>query len=681
MKRIIVIIGLVLFFYIQPEYFRFLLADEKKPNLLFIMCDQYRQDVMGAYGNKIIKTPNLDKLAEEGIRFNYFYISSYPCSPSRAVFLTGLYPQSNGVIWNNFVLKPGVSTLGSILKEFGYETVWIGKWHLSGPEKVIFDEKGKIIGVEKAKANEITDPLKVGFDIYVAGNKDYIDYLHKVGFTNINYKYPQKDGHSLIPEEHFITTYYVNQAIEYLNNWKKYKSNKPFALCVSIEGPHRPVNPPQPWDKMYPLESIKLPDNFFDPMKNKPKLHVDFVFRMLGKKIDEAEREKLKKAIVYENEFWDLFDRPEWTEKEFKEWISHYYGYVSSIDKQIGRLLDTLDSLGLKNNTIVVFTSDHGDYVGSHGMIDKSIAAYEELMKIPFIIRYPGVIKGGSKSDALISNVDFLPTILDLMGIQKPEGLEGKSFIKVILGETDKHRDAVFTTINAMKGRGNKLRMIRTNKWKYVLNWEPRDIDELYDLEKDPGELNNLIFEPKYKPIIEELRMKLFKWMEETKDPYLEEAKKASEIEIIKIDKINFSFDKKEERNCWTPYLGLTELKVENGKLVGKIITPGYMICEFSDYIKGDDYPVISIRMKTTAGKNAKIYWITKDSPKWDEKKSISFPINSNGEFHNYNIELWKNENWRGKEIKAIRLNPIWDKETNGQIEIDWIKKVDKNSN
>lgn len=664
-------------FYLQPQNCRFLLAAEKRPNLLFIMCDQYRQDAMGAYGNTIIKTPNLDRLAKEGMRFNYFYVAGFPCSPSRAVFLTGLYPHTNGMITNDLILNPQLPTMGTVLKDAGYDNMWIGKWHLAASDRLILDEKGKPIKKEKDSPQNYTNPSKVGFDNYVAGGQDYKEYLEKSGFGEIikgkrigGDSTIMQDGHSLIPEEHFITTYYANNAVEFLK--EKAKTQQPFCLCVSINGPHRPVDPPEPWDKMYPLDQIKLPANFYDDMKNKPRIQKDFAWRMLGKKLDENERKRVKNRIAYENEMWDLFDRPEWTEKEFKEWISHYYGFISSIDKQIGRILDTLDSLGLKNNTVVVFTSDHGDLTGSHGMIDKNMAMHEELMKVPFIIRYPPAIKPGSASNALISNVDFLPTILDLMRLHRPDGLQGKSFLGILGSKTDKHRDAVFTTFPAL---GIQARMIRTENWKYSLNWKPRDIDELYDEKNDPGELRNLIYEPKYKSKIEELKKQIFKWMEETKDPWLEDAKEAAKTEYFKANKIDFEFNEAKEAVCWTVYGGLRELKVQDGKLLGEITTPGYMICELAAPVKGDDYPALSARMKATAGTVAQLYWITTDSPSWDEKKSIIFPIKGDGEFHAYLIETGKNDNWAGKQVTGIRLNPVRDKNINAKIEIDWIRQ------
>jgi len=470
---------------------------KERPNLLWIMTDQQRRDSIGAYGNPAIKTPNLDRLAEGGVRFNQCYIATSPCSPSRASLLTGLYAHTHGVVVNNIVLPEDVPSLGNTLKAAGYRAAWVGKWHL-GP----------------------TDSPKHGFtDKWVDHARSYRDYLERVGLLQA---FPERRGGSAwprgvrygrspVPEEHFLETFLAREAISFLEE----SGSQPFCLAVSFRAPHPPVTPPEPWYSMYPRDKVPLPANFHDDMENKPLWQRQ---RRTGR-MDSGRRGARK---------WEGTTFPksrvlaEWTEEEWREIIALYYGFVSYVDNWTGKVLEALDRQGLTDNTIVLYTTDHGDMMGSHGLITKSYI-YDEDMRVPLVMRYPPLIKPGTATDALVSNVDVFPTLLEMMGVKVPRGVQGRSFLPVLEGEAQPHRDAAFMEV-ASRG----IKAVRTGRWKYTVNWRPRDLDELYDMENDPLELRNLATDPEHADACERLRKRILDWMRETRDPELEQFMEAT---------------------------------------------------------------------------------------------------------------------------------------------------------
>jgi len=460
------------------------------------MTDQQRRDSIGAYGNPFVKTPNLDRLAEGGVRFNRCYIATSPCSPSRASLLTGLYAHTHGIVVNGIVLPESVPSLGNTLKAAGYRTAWVGKWHL-GP----------------------TDSPKHGFtDKWVNHGKDYRDYLERVGLQTFTEGARGKVlprgvryGHSDIPEEHCLETFLAREAVAFLEE----AGSQPFCLALSFRAPHTPVAPPEPWDKMYSRERVSLPVNLHEDMRNKP---------LRQRRLRTGRQDSSSHAARR----WEGVTFPksrvlaEWTEEEWREIIALYCGLISYVDKWTGRVLDTLDSLGLAENTIVLFTTDHGDMMGNHGLIHKDGYTYDETMRVPLIIRYPPLIRPGTATDALVSNVDILPTLLEMMGVKVSHGVQGRSFLPVLEGEAQSHRDATFMEI----ARG--IKAVRTERWKYTANWRPRDLDELYDMKDDPLELQNLATDPENAKVCNELRKRILSWMGETKDPELGEFREAT---------------------------------------------------------------------------------------------------------------------------------------------------------
>jgi len=482
-----------------------------RPNILYVMTDQQPKSTIGAYGNPLVRTPNLDRLAALGIKFQDYYIAGFPCCPSRASMLTGRYVHSHGVVQNEVPLDPAIPALGDVFKAAGYRTGYIGKWHLSGQMyRGVSRQKGKAADsflrrvaddqqwrFERAPGATGEDEPAHGFtDRWVGGWEHYRNYLRRVGLGEFVDKHPRVGNHndapsgpdsthaySLLPAEHHVESFLTGEAVRFLEEQKG--RPEPFCLVLSLYGPHLPVAPPQPWDSMFPADKVPLPKNFRDDLIAKP------------------ERQHNTRTYVL----------PRWTEGQFKDYVGRYWGYCAFIDNLLGSVFQKLEESDLTENTIVVFTSDHGDMIGSHGSIWKLTGCgYEELYNVPFIISWPSRWKGGRTVDELASSVDVFPTLLELAGVAPPAGVQGKSFAGLLDGKTRKHRDTIYSD-----SMGRSF-ILRSGQWKYCAHWSPRDVEELYDLKADPGELENLATKRARK--LKQMRGKLFAWLEETGHPY-----------------------------------------------------------------------------------------------------------------------------------------------------------------
>jgi arylsulfatase A-like enzyme len=479
-------------------------AQMPRPNVLYIMTDQQRWDTISASGNDLIDTPNFDRLAAEGANFTRFYTAAFPCSPSRATLITGRYPHSHGVWTNDALLQPQVRTLGEVSRDAGYDTAWIGKWHLGGDmygDSWAYRYSVGKSGLEREKFDLPRilgeDTAQHGFEHWVGGFTHYQEYLRERDLLEPipgkkvrgNHQTVIEDNHSVIPEEHFMTAFLAKEAIDYLEQPER--AQRPFTCCLSFHGPHLPITPPEPWDKMYDPADVPLPGNLNDDLSDKPWRN------QAG------------------NRWWV---RDEWTDEQFRDIIARYWGYCSYIDHWTGRVLDTLQAQGLADNTIVVFTSDHGEMVGSHGFLYKGAYMYDGIQRIPFIIRAPGVVPAGVQTDALGSSVDLLPTLTEMMGIEAPPETQGRSMVPLLTGQIDVGRETTFTEMN---GTGLGIVMARTDRYKFCYNWNPRQIDELYDMQEDPLELENLADDPEHAETVERLRQRIIDWMREMDHPLL----------------------------------------------------------------------------------------------------------------------------------------------------------------
>ncbi len=506
----------------------------RRPNILFIMTDQQPVSTIRAYGNPLIKTPNLDRLAREGTMFRNFHIAAFPCSPSRASFFTGQYAHTHGVETNDTPLSEDIPSLGNLYKAAGYQTAYIGKWHLGGnmyatdpderwsyrrgasyqrrvddPTGFKFAKDGPWRGGEDQPQCGFTDKWVGGWEQFrrhlrEAGLGELLEKHKRLGNHNMGTSGPEGTHiHSLVPEEHHEAAFLCGEAEKFIRAQRD--RSKPFCMVVSIYGPHSPVAPPQPWDSLYSAKDVPLPDNHFDKLVNKPY----------------GQRRNV-----------ECYKLRQWTEEQFRDYIARYWGYCSYIDDRVGRLLKSLEETGELDNTVVVFTSDHGDMVGAHGMILKlGACAYDELIRVPCIVRYPRAAKSGLSSDALVESVDVLPTLLALSGLRTPDTVQGRSFEELLRGNAASAkpsggRAASFREVVHSDWCNTGL-IVRTRDWKYVSNWKQGDLDELYDMNARPLEMNNLALEPAQADRVKQMRSLIATWLAESKHPYAEPLGKA----------------------------------------------------------------------------------------------------------------------------------------------------------
>jgi arylsulfatase len=502
-------------------------------NLVYIMTDQQPVSTLGCYGNSLSPTPNLDRLAATGIRFTNFYIGGFPCSPSRACMITGRHPHGHGVITNDVLLGEDVPSMGRVMQASGRDTGYFGKWHLGGmmyrgvpgrkPHdgrwfyRRVPDETG--FRFEQVEGGIGEDQPQLGFHTWAGGWQHYHAYLRDVGLGDLVEQNPMLGNHndlpsgpdsthaySRLPEEHHMAAFFAREAESFIRGHRS--GDTPFALVLSFYGPHLPVAPPQPWDEKYSLDRCPLPPNHFDQLDGKP-----------------IRQRTNRRCYVL----------PTWTDEQFQDYIRRYYGYCAYIDKQIGRVLDALTECALDDSTIVIFTSDHGDMVGAHGFIYKlGTCGYEELSNVPFIMRVPSITQPDTATEALASNVDIMPTLTELMGLPRIEGMHGVSLAEVLARPTSAVRDRIFA-----HWTGSSF-VTFDGTWKYALHWKQRDVDELYNLRDDPGEMRNLVAEEECADVVKANRQAIFDWLRETGHPYAhvveEKAQETVETRLVDAD-------------------------------------------------------------------------------------------------------------------------------------------------
>jgi len=499
---------------------------QRPMNLLFIMTDQQPVSTLGCYGNNLNPTPNIDRIAQTGARFSQFYIGGFPCSPSRASMLTGCYPQRHGVTTNNVMLGDEIPSLGFALRHAGRSTAYFGKSHLKGymyrnlPGQEPFDgcwyneriPSESSFEYEQVEGGFGEDHPQLGFDTWAGGWTHYHQYLKDVGLEELLNRRPKPGNHidlpsgpntehrySLIPQEHHMASFFSSQAEQFLNS--RQGNSQSFFLMLSFYGPHLPVAPPQPWDTKYSLAQCPLPTNHQDFLKGKP------------------EHQRTNRVC---------YKLSDWTEEQFRDYIRRYYGYCAYIDAQIGRVLNALVDNGLEEDTIVIFTSDHGDMLAAHGMVYKmDRSGYQELANVPFLIRVPGVTKPGSVVSSLANSVDIFPTLVELFDLSLPEGVQGRSFSKVLKWPEATFRDRIFIHWS------NNSFVTCDGQWKYALHWKDA-VDEFYNLKNDPGELHNLWSDPAYAKTGREHRQTIVDWLYKTGHPYADLVQKDKIEERVK---------------------------------------------------------------------------------------------------------------------------------------------------
>jgi arylsulfatase A-like enzyme len=417
----------------------------RRPSVLLILPDQWRGQDIGCMGNPDVRTPNLDRLASQGILFRNTFANTPVCCPARAILLTGKYAHQNGMVANDLRLRESETTIAEILAAQGYRTGFIGKWHLDGGKRLPgFVPPG---------------PRRQGFDFWAANECSH-DHFHPTYFRD--------DDHP-ITENRYEPEVWTDRAIEFLRK----AEDDPFFLVVSMGPPHDPYGAPDRFLKPYDPATLNMRANWVEGV--------------LGAGRNE---------------------------------MAAYYAAMTAVDEQVGRLLKALEDLGRAQDTIVLFTSDHGDMMGSHGQRLKR-KPWEESVRVPGIVRYPARVRPGRTSEALLSHVDLTPTLISLCGLPVPDDMQGTDLSRVILGTSDRGPDSAFFQIFvpfAGDGTPNPWRGVRTQRFMYARTEAGPWV--LHDLSIDPYELKNLADDPTLANTRAEMEAKLAGWMKRTGDSW-----------------------------------------------------------------------------------------------------------------------------------------------------------------
>ena len=499
-----------------------------RPNILFIMTDQESTSLSGCYGNKKIKTPTRDSFAENGIRFDNHYIASFPCSPSRATMITGLYAHHHGVVTNGVVLDERIETFGSQLGKAGYRTTWIGKSHMGGwfephdegtcPYHEVKTSEEGFDWVKHPGGAGGEDYRLNGFQTWVSGWSHYRSYLQTTdlpddikedrwvgGHEVMQTAKDSEHAYSRLTEDHHMANWMSGEAIKTLERHQS--SEDPFCMVLSFYAPHHPIAPPKPYDTMYDPNDMELPESFNAETE--------------GKNLPGHNYESGHSNYIADN----------WTEDQAKAYLARYYGYVSYLDDQMAKVIKSLKDTGQYENTIILFSSDHGDMLCEHGMIYKHcFNGFDTLMKVPMTMQWPAVLKKGQVQSGLTSHVDLFPTLLELAGVESTAEVDGESVANALKQEMKSPREQIFLDVM------NQGYMTRKGKWKFVLNiaqvkgTTTRKQDELYNLEEDPMELKNLCLLGTNLDVADELKDDIFNWLVESGHPFAGKLKDIAEL-------------------------------------------------------------------------------------------------------------------------------------------------------
>jgi uncharacterized sulfatase len=444
-----------------------------QPNFVFIMTDTQGANVIGTYGHPELDTPNIDNLAESGIKFTRAYTTCPLCTPARAGIFTGIYPHTAGAWTNNLPLGDNIQTMGQRFQDNGYRTAYVGKWHLDG-----HDYFG---------AGVCPDGWE---DAYWYDGRRYLGeldeqqiHLWRRGLSSAE----QLRGHDIQPS--FTWAHRVsNRAIDFLES----QSGGPFVLVASYDEPHHPFTCPAEYAEKFEGYRYPVGPAAYDTLENKPAHHKEWA---------DADRVRLEDGVLY---------------------FPLYFGCNSFVDYEIGRVLDAAHALA-PDNTYIIFTSDHGDMLGAHRLSGKGPAMYEEITRMPFIIEQPAGVGAGTVNSTLVSHVDLLPTMLELAGLDVPPIMEGQSIVPLLRGGEAPEKSIVmefhrYEIEHDSWGGFQPIRCIVSGHHKLVINL--LHTDELYDLAEDPAELDNLIDHPDCAEIRDAMHDRVLDWMYEKRDPF-----------------------------------------------------------------------------------------------------------------------------------------------------------------
>ncbi|OZU88268.1 sulfatase [Virgibacillus indicus] len=491
------------------------MSERKKPNILLITTDQQHWNTIGAF-NEEVSTPNLDRLVNEGTTFTRAYCPNPTCTPSRSSIITGQYPSQHGAWTLGTKLNENVHTVGEDFINAGYKTSLIGKAHFqplaSTKEYTSLESypllqdldywrnfNSRFYGFENVEltrnhGNEAHVGQHYALWLEEKGCTEWRDY-----FQAPTGKMDKESKHKwAIPEEYHYSAWIAERTNAMIK--EHHEKDENFFMWASFFDPHPPYIVPEPWDTMYDPDAITVPELAEEEHENNP-LHF--------KKTQEENpdfSEYNESGYLLHGFHSHLHNR-----KEIKKDIAVYYGMISLLDKYVGKILDQLDTLGLADNTIIVFTSDHGHFYGHHGLMAKGAFHYEDLIKVPMIVRYPDKVPNNRRSSSIQSLVDLAPTFLNLANLPVPKTMTGIDQSSVWLGERERLRNHAICE-NRHEPTTVHLKTFVDERYKITVYYNQKH-GELFDLKDDPNEINNLWENPSFKELKSELLLK-FIWAE-----------------------------------------------------------------------------------------------------------------------------------------------------------------------
>jgi len=458
------------------------------PNIVWIMTDQHRRDCVGAYSDRPVQTPNLDRLAERSVVFDRHYSTCPLCVPARSSLHTGRFSHSCGAVINGFsggdyeasLLNDDEVTVAELMADAGYHVGHIGVDHVRARRPVRdrgcladyvsnadhrrhIEERG--LSLPDLSAHQHPCPTRFG------------DAVRMVRFSA-----PNPGRHPFAPED-YLDVFFAERGARFI---EEAPSDRPFFLMCFLWLPHPPFVIPEPYRSMYSPLDVELPTNIPGTQDGKPRMHLSHLPGQVG----------AGRAIDAWRETW-----------------AAYYGCVTLVDECIGRVLDAVAARGADDETAVIFHPDHGEMLGAHGYFQKMVC-YEESIRLPLLVSAPGADAG--RRDCLTSHIDIMPTILELGGVSAPDRVQGRSLLPVARDSSTTHWDALFSEYNGNVVRDTFQRCVVSGDHKYIRNHG--DIDELYNLREDPHEMRNIAAEPSARSMRDELRSRLAQWMAETGD-------------------------------------------------------------------------------------------------------------------------------------------------------------------
>ena len=436
------------------------IPNRKPRNVVFILSDDHRYDFMGFMGKvKFLETPNMDRMAREGAHIRNAFVTTSLCSPSRASILTGLFSHKHGVVDNQTDIQPGLVFFPEHLRQLGYETAFMGKWHMGHD----------------------SDEPRAGFDRWISfqGQGQYYD-----GVLNV-------DGKKVKATKHIS-----DELTDYAVDWLKQERDKPFFLYLSHKAVHA----------------------MFEPAKRHLGKYENVELEYPASMADTEENYRGKPAWVKEQRnSWHGVDYMYHGQMDFDTFYRRYCETLLSIDDSIGRVLGCLKDMGQADSTLVIYMGDNGFCFGEHGLIDKR-HMYEPSLRVPMLAYCPELIKPGTKVTPLVQNIDIAPPVLEAAGAKPPEYMDGRSILPLLEGKATAWRDAVFYEYywEAAFPQTPTTYGVRTDRYKFIHYHGVWDTDELYDMQNDPDERHNLIDQPRHQDLIKKLRIRMYEWLEST---------------------------------------------------------------------------------------------------------------------------------------------------------------------